>query len=72
MNHPTGRTSLAADVWMTTEEAAAYTRRHVVTIRKAAGSGELQSVQRSPGGPRRHRREWLDAWLTGTPLAHAT
>lgn len=69
MNHPTGRTSLAADVWLTTDEAAAYTRRHPVTVRKAAGKGELQSVQRGPRGLRRYRREWLDQWTAGALAA---
>lgn len=51
---------------MTTAEAVAYTKRHVDTIRRAAISGELRSVQQTGRrGHRRYRREWLDAWLTG-------
>lgn len=52
---------------MTAAEAATYTRRDPSTIRRAAASGELTSAQRSGrGGHRRYRRDWLDAWLTGT------
>jgi excisionase family DNA binding protein len=54
--------------WMTPAEAAAYTRRHPVTIRRAAIAGQLQTAQaRGRRGHRRHRREWLDAWLLGEP-----
>ncbi len=75
---PTGRGSssvtaaaLAADVWMTTAEAAAYTRRHPVTVRKAAASKELASTQAGRGRGRRYRREWLDAWLSGVTASSA-
>jgi excisionase family DNA binding protein len=51
--------------YMTTAEAAAYTRRHPDTIREAARLGELRSAQRAPRGPRQYKPEWLDDWLAG-------
>lgn len=56
-------TSLADDVWLTTAEAAAYTKRHPVTVRAAAAALLLESTQPGRGGHRRYRKEWLDAWL---------
>lgn len=51
--------------YLTTPEAAAYTRRHPVTIREAARKGEVRSAQRVPHGPRRYKTEWLDDWVAG-------
>lgn len=52
--------------WLTPSEAAAYTRRDPSTIRRAAASGELKTAQpHGRYGHRRHRSEWLDAWLLG-------
>lgn len=56
-------TSLADDVWMTTAEAAEYTRRHVDTVLKAAAAEVLESTNGGCGRGRRYRREWLDTWL---------
>lgn len=56
--------------WMTTAEAAVYTRRHRKTVLNAAADGRLQSAQPGQGGHRRYRREWLDAWLTGEAPRH--
>lgn len=55
--------SLADDVWLTTAEAAAYTKRHVDTVLKAAAAEVLCSAQAGRGRGRRYRREWLDTWL---------
>lgn len=52
-------------VWLTSHEAARYLRVHVRTIQSASASGALQSEQRVPGGRRRFRREWLDAYAAG-------
>lgn len=51
-------------VWFTTDEAAAYTRRHRDTVLRAAAAGPdvLRSSQTGRKGHRRYRREWLDAW----------
>jgi len=56
--------SLADEVWLTTRQAAEYTGRHPVTVRKAAAGGTLQSTQAGAGRGRRYQQEWLDAWLT--------
>jgi excisionase family DNA binding protein len=50
------------DPLFTTAEAAAYTRFSQETIRRAARKGVLRSA-RTPGGLRRYRRSWLDAWI---------
>ena len=54
---------LVEQTWYTTREAAAYTRRHPVTVRKAAAAGTLRSTQSGSGRGRRYRREWLEAWV---------
>lgn len=59
--------SLADDAWLTTAEAAAYTRRHPETVLKAAAAQVLESTQAGRGRGRRYKRAWLDAWLTRTP-----
>jgi excisionase family DNA binding protein len=56
--------SLADDVWLTTAEAAAYTKRAKGTVRAAAAAEVLQSEQGGRGRGRRYRREWLDNWIT--------
>jgi hypothetical protein len=60
--------SLADDCWLTTAEAAAYTKRHVDTVLKAAAQGPevLQSASAGRGCSRRYRPEWLDAWVNRT------
>ncbi len=60
-------TSLADDCWLTTAEAADYTRRHKETVLKAAGDESLQSTQAGRGRGRRYRKEWLDVWMKRTP-----
>ena len=61
--------SLVDDVWFSTAEAAAYTRRHPETVLKAAAAATvLQSAQAGRGRTRRYRKEWLDEWL-GLPAA---
>jgi excisionase family DNA binding protein len=54
---------LVQHVWLTTAEAAAYTRRHPETVLKAAGAEELESTNPGKGRGRRYRPEWLDAWV---------
>jgi excisionase family DNA binding protein len=56
--------SLADDVWLTTAEAAAYTKRNPGTVRAAAASGVLESTSGGRGRGRRYRTEWLDTWTT--------
>lgn len=60
-------TSLADQAWLTSREAAAYTRRHLRTVQAAAAAETLRSTQPGMGRGRRFRREWLDEWLTGPP-----
>lgn len=55
-------TSLADQVWLTTEEAATYTRRSAITIIRHAAAGTLKSAQPRPKAHRRYRKEWLDEW----------
>lgn len=55
--------SLADDIWFTTAEAAAYTKRARGTIHQHAAAGTLRSTQAGRGRGRRYRREWLDEWL---------
>jgi excisionase family DNA binding protein len=55
-------TSLVDDCWLTTAEAAAYTKRAAGTVRAAAAAGVLESTSAGRGRGRRYRREWLDAW----------
>lgn len=62
-------TSLVDHVWLSTAEAATYTGRHPETVLKAAAAEVLQSTQAGRGRGRRYRREWLDAWITGTRAA---
>jgi excisionase family DNA binding protein len=49
--------------YLTTGEAAAYTRCGRNAVYKAAALGELASIQRAPGGPRLYTLDDLDAWL---------
>lgn len=59
--------NLAEQTWLTTREAAEYTRRALVTIHRHAAAGTLKSTQAGPGRGRRYRREWLDEWLLKSP-----
>lgn len=61
--------SLVDDVWLTTAEAAAYTKRHKETVLKAAAAGPevLESTSPGRGRGRRYKKAWLDAWITRTP-----
>lgn len=53
-----------------TEQAADYSGRHVVTIRKALESGELHGAQRRPKGRWSIRAECLEAWCDGEQCQH--
>lgn len=53
-----------------TEQAAEYSGRHVVTIRKALEAGDLHGGQRKAGGRWSIRFECLDAWLDGKACMH--
>lgn len=59
--------SLTEQAWFTTGEAAIYTRRATVTIRRHAAAETLRSTQAGRGRGRRYRREWLDEWLLSSP-----
>jgi hypothetical protein len=55
-----GRASLSIRARpLTTNEAAAYTRKSPVTIRQSAAAGALQSTQAGRGRGRRYRAKWL-------------
>lgn len=53
-----------------TEQAAEYAGRHVVTIRKALEAGELHGGQRKAKGRWSIRVECLESWCDGKPCLH--
>ncbi|HEY8590685.1 MAG TPA: helix-turn-helix domain-containing protein [Naasia sp.] len=55
---------------LTAPEAAAESRRHPVTVRKALEASELHGTQRMKGGRWSIRRECLNAWIDGQKCAH--
>ena len=59
----TGGTMLAIDRPLNSEEAAAYCRLHVVTIRNLARVGKLKSYR--PGGHWRFYTNDLDRYIRG-------
>lgn len=63
---------LVQRVWLSTNEAAVYTGRHVKTVRDAASCGELESTQRKPGGHRFYLAKWLDNWMLLRPTRRAS
>lgn len=56
---------------LTAPEAAAASRRHPVTVRKALEAGELHGFQRVKGGRWAIRRACLDAWVEARACEHA-
>lgn len=56
---------------LTAPEAAAESRRHPVTARRALEAGELHDFQRVKGGRWSIRRACLDAWIERRPCAHS-
>lgn len=64
MTRPTADVAaILDDPWLTTEEAAAYTKRSKPTIWRHAAAGTLKSAQAGRGRGRRYKRADLDAWL---------
>lgn len=59
--------SLADDVWLTTQEAADYSKRSIVTVHRHAAAGTLRSTSGGRGRRRRYRREWVDEWVERAP-----
>ena len=55
---------------LTTDEAAALARRHVVTVRRALEDGKLHGSQSGAGGRWLIREECLDAWIDGEKCEH--
>lgn len=55
--------AVAADAWLTTEQAAKYVNRHPNYVLAAVAAGDLQSTHAGRGRGRRYRREWLDEWM---------
>ena len=51
--------------WETTSQLAARVQRHVVTVRRAAESGELHGHQTGRGGRWSFKPEAGDAWVEG-------
>lgn len=49
--------------WMTAEEAAVYTRRHVDTVRDACAAGRLVAAQECAGAPWTVHVDDADAWI---------
>lgn len=58
------------DALLTTEEAAALTKRHPVTIRKALEAGELHGAQRTKGGRWTIAPKCLEAYALNEPCGH--
>jgi excisionase family DNA binding protein len=54
---------LAADPWLTVEDAAARALCRAVTIRRALATGRLRGVRLAGGRRWRLRASWVDAWL---------
>jgi excisionase family DNA binding protein len=65
----TAKSTAAAEIWLTTADAAARTKRHPRTVLHAANSGALKSTQPGRGRGRRYRPEWLDEWMEQEPPA---
>lgn len=61
---------MSAAPWLTGPEAAAYSRRHPVTIRRALEAGDLHGSQRVKGGRWLIAADCLDAWIGGRPCEH--
>lgn len=55
---------------MTVAQAAEYTHRHPVTLRRALEEGTLHGSQRVVGGKWSIRVECIDAWLDGEKCPH--
>lgn len=55
---------------LTTAEAAALSRRHPVTVRRALEDGKLHGAQSMAGGRWLIREECLDAWIDGVKCEH--
>ena len=57
--------ALIDDVWMTTAEVAAYTKRSANHIRRLAARGTIRSTSAGRGCGRRYRKSWVDEWVHG-------
>lgn len=55
---------------LNTKEAAALSRRHPVTVRRALEDGKLHGAQSMAGGRWLIRGECLDAWIDGVKCEH--
>lgn len=55
---------------LNTAEAAAISRRHLVTVRRALEDGKLHGTQSMAGGRWLIREECLDAWIDGVKCEH--
>ena len=62
LNSTPNRLELAADVWLSGEEAALYCGVHIQTIRKAARLRELAHPRKGQYGLR-CKKSALDAWM---------
>lgn len=59
-------------IWFTTAQAAAYSGKHEVTVRRALEAKQLHGGQPKARGRWRIHRDCLDAWQLGTACPHAT
>lgn len=55
---------------MTVDEAAAFSRRHPVTVRQALNKRQLHGSQRVPGARWLIQMECLEAWMSGENCPH--
>lgn len=62
-NNCGGLGELSFTPWMTADETAAYTRRHVDTVRAACAAGQLVAEQECAGAPWTVHMDDADAWI---------
>lgn len=55
---------------LTVPEAAAASRRHPITVRRALEAGRLHGTQHVAGGRWTVRADCLEAWCDGLPCEH--
>lgn len=63
-------TTTSEQEWLTTQEAADYTKRARKVIERALRDGSLHGAQSGHGGRWRTKRECIDAWVFGQHCPH--
>ncbi len=57
-------------IWLSTQQVADRTGRHVDTVRRALIAGELHGNQRKANACWRAHRDCVDAWMLGASCPH--